>query len=198
MPSGCAYNGDMLDAQPLPKTYSGDLWRDRLAQTLVIGYQAAALLVYLAIPVLALSWIQGAKPLLVRWPFWDQTGLLFIPYSLGLICLGASLWVLRARSRDAAGRAFAVFATSLAICLGALFDLYTTQRLLSIWTLALALTGGALFNMGLVFPEEMAAARAQRHMALVGLSSSPRTGAARPIGHPVFCRPRRPFHRLAL
>jgi signal transduction histidine kinase len=146
----------MLDAQPLPKTYSGELWRDRLVYFLIISYQAAALLVYLAVPVLALGWLRRGEPLLARWPFWDQTGLLYIPYPLGLICLGASFWVLRTRHRDPAGRAFAVLATSLAICLGALFDLYSTQQLLSIWTLALALTGGALFNMGVVFPEEIA------------------------------------------
>jgi sigma-B regulation protein RsbU (phosphoserine phosphatase) len=92
---------------------------------------------------------------LQRWSSLDQFTLFVLPYLLGLTFLGSGMWVLRLRRRDAAGQAFAIFSTSVAIVLGAFFDLFTTQRLVGLWTLALGMTGGALFHMGLVFPEEL-------------------------------------------
>ena len=47
-----------------------------------------------------------------------------------------------------------MMSTSLAIVIGALFDLYTSHRFTYIWTLAAALSGGALIDLGLCFPQE--------------------------------------------
>lgn len=85
----------------------------------------------------------------------DQIAFFHIPYFLGLIYLGSGLWVLSLRRQDAAGRAFALFATAVALTLAGLFDLYTTHRLTALWTVSLALAGGALFNLALVFPQEV-------------------------------------------
>ena len=79
----------------------------------------------------------------------------FIPYIVGLIFLGISLWIFGLRRTESSGRAFALFATSVALGCAALFDLYTTHRLSLLWTFALACGGGALIDLALVFPQEI-------------------------------------------
>jgi signal transduction histidine kinase len=87
--------------------------------------------------------------------FTDQIAFLYIPYFIGLVYLLCSIWVFSLRRNDAAGRAFVMFSTSIAITLGTLFDLYTTQRFLYIWALALALSGGGMLIVAMVFPENL-------------------------------------------
>ena len=92
---------------------------------------------------------------LQNFPFGDQIGFLFIPYFIGLVYLLCSIWVFTLRRNDPAGRAFGIFATSVAIALGTLFDLYTTHRFVYLWTAALAFSGGGMFIVALVFPESI-------------------------------------------
>lgn len=91
---------------------------------------------------------------LSRLPFLDQVYYLYVPFLIGIIYLLSGLWVFSMRHRDSTGRAFATFTTSVGLGLAALFDLYTTHRLSYLWTIALALAGGSLFNLALIFPEE--------------------------------------------
>jgi signal transduction histidine kinase len=77
-----------------------------------------------------------------------------IPYIVGLLFVGISLWIFGMRHTESAGRAFALFATSVGIASAGLFDLYTTHRLSLLWTLALACAGGAMIDLALVFPQE--------------------------------------------
>jgi hypothetical protein len=88
-------------------------------------------------------------------PTVDRWAGLYIPYLVGLFFMLSSIWVFSLRRSDAAGRAFAIFAASAAIGLAGLFDLYTTHRLTYFWTLAIALAGGTLFNLALLFPQEL-------------------------------------------
>ncbi|HLF89552.1 MAG TPA: GAF domain-containing protein [Anaerolineales bacterium] len=90
---------------------------------------------------------------LQKFPIGDQIAFLFVPYFIGLVYLLCSIWVFSLRRNDAAGRAFVTFATSVAITLGTLFDLYTTHRFVYLWTFALALSGGGMYIVALVFPE---------------------------------------------
>ncbi|MBI4732295.1 MAG: hypothetical protein HY781_09280 [Chloroflexi bacterium] len=60
-------------------------------------------------------------------PARDQISFLYIPYLIGLVYLGVSLWIFGLRRTQTAGRAFALFASSVAIGSGALFDLFTTH-----------------------------------------------------------------------
>ncbi len=85
----------------------------------------------------------------------DAIGYFLVPYLIGLIYLASSLYVFFIRRGTPAGRAFSLFATSVAITTAGLFDLYTTNRLVFLWTLSLALAGGALFNLASLFPEEL-------------------------------------------
>jgi signal transduction histidine kinase len=96
---------------------------------------------------------------LQKFPIGDQVAFLFIPYFIGIVYLLCSLWVFSLRRNDAAGRAFAMFATSIAITLGTLFDLYTTHRFVHLWTFALAFSGGGMYIVALVFPESVGLVR---------------------------------------
>ena len=84
----------------------------------------------------------------------DQVAYFILPMLLSLIFLIVSAWTFGLRRNEPAGRAFSVFTTSLAILTGAIFNLYTSHSLTYIWTLAIGLAGGALLDLGLVFPQE--------------------------------------------
>lgn len=85
----------------------------------------------------------------------DRLRQLYIPYGVGLVYLAVSLWIYGLRRNEPAGRAFALFSSSVAIIAGGMFDLFTTQFLATLWSIALAVAGGALIDLGLVFPQEV-------------------------------------------
>jgi signal transduction histidine kinase len=84
----------------------------------------------------------------------DQLSYFVIPAFLSLIFLLISLWIFGLRRSEPAGRAFSVMTTSLAIVIGGLFDLYTAHYFTYLWTLSVAICGGALIMLALVFPQE--------------------------------------------
>jgi hypothetical protein len=47
-----------------------------------------------------------------------------------------------------------MMSTSIAIVIGSLFDLYSFHYFTYAWTMAAALSGGALIDLGLCFPQE--------------------------------------------
>ncbi|HLO30231.1 MAG TPA: GAF domain-containing protein [Anaerolineales bacterium] len=87
-------------------------------------------------------------------PVADRISYFVIPAILSLVFLGTSLWIFGLRRTESAGRAFSMMTTSLAIVIGAFFDLYTTHYFTLLWTAAAALCGGALIDLGLCFPQE--------------------------------------------
>jgi signal transduction histidine kinase len=99
--------------------------------------------------------VYTAEIQLRRLPTLDWLSYFVIPYTVGLIYLISGLYVFGVRRFDPAGRAFSLFTSSAAIVLAGLFDLYTTNQLTSIWTFALAVMGGALINLALLFPESV-------------------------------------------
>lgn len=89
---------------------------------------------------------------LVKFDFSDQFAYFYIPYLVGLVYLAAGVWVFAVRRQHVSGCTFAMFSASIAIIIGLIFDVLTTQRLLGFWTLALALTGGLAVALALFFP----------------------------------------------
>src|SRR5688572_7138965 len=77
-----------------------------------------------------------------------------LPSALSLIFLVISLWIFGLRRNEPAGRAFSLFTSSLAIVTGAYFNVVTTHEFTIMWTLACALSGGALIDLALSFPQE--------------------------------------------
>jgi signal transduction histidine kinase len=90
---------------------------------------------------------------LQRFPISDQIAYVVLPALLSFVFLGISLWIFGLRRTEAAGRAFSMMASSLAIGIGALLDLYAFHRFAYAWTMAVALTGGAVIDLALCFPQ---------------------------------------------
>ncbi|MEI7845531.1 MAG: GAF domain-containing protein, partial [Chloroflexota bacterium] len=84
----------------------------------------------------------------------DQVRFFYLPYLVGVIYLALSLWVFGLRRSDTAGQAFSIIASSTAILVGGLLDLYTSNHLTYLWVTAVTLIGAALIHLGLVFPQE--------------------------------------------
>jgi signal transduction histidine kinase/putative methionine-R-sulfoxide reductase with GAF domain len=93
----------------------------------------------------------------------------YIPSGLSLLFLVFSLWIFGLRRTEAAGRAFSVFASSLAIATGSTFDLYTTHTLTYFWTLGTALTGGSIITLAMTFPQESRIVISRPYLRWVGL-----------------------------
>src|SRR5258706_1490814 len=91
---------------------------------------------------------------LTKLTFSDQRQFFFIPYFIGLVYLGVSLWIFGLRRNETSGRAFSLFATSVAVAVGALPDLYTTHYLTYLWSFAVPMVGASMFHLGMVFPQE--------------------------------------------
>ena len=83
----------------------------------------------------------------------DRIAFYVIPAILSLVFLGLSLWIFGLRRTESAGRAFSMMSASVAIVIGTLFDLYSFHYFTYAWTLAAALSGGALIDLGLCFPQ---------------------------------------------
>jgi signal transduction histidine kinase len=91
---------------------------------------------------------------LSRFPNSDLTAYLVVPSIVSAAFFALSFWIFGLRRNEPAGRAFTLFASSMALVAGLFFDLYTTHRFSYIWALALPLAGGALFDLTLSFPQE--------------------------------------------
>ncbi len=87
-------------------------------------------------------------------PVADLIRLFWLPYVTGLAFLSLGAWVYTQRGKAYPGRAFALFCICAALVNGLMFDLITTHNAPALWTAAIAFQGGALFRLGLVFPED--------------------------------------------
>ncbi|MBK7918964.1 MAG: GAF domain-containing protein [Chloroflexi bacterium] len=83
--------------------------------------------------------------------FWNQFWLLYL---VGLIILLLGTLTFLARPEAEAAQVFAIFAVSVALIIGGLFDQITTQIFIRVWTLALAVVGGFTMLLAFIFPHE--------------------------------------------
>lgn len=93
---------------------------------------------------------------LSKFPFSDQIRFFYLPYFVALFYFVVSLWIFGIRRTETAGRAFSVFASSVALVTAGLLNLYTINfpLLTYLWLLGVALVGASLLHLGLVFPQE--------------------------------------------
>jgi signal transduction histidine kinase len=106
---------------------------------------------------------------LYAFPDSSRTIYFYFPSILSLLFLVVSFWIFGFRRTEAAGRAFSLFASSLAIVMGAFFNISTTHEFTYIWTLALGLAGGGLAALALVFPLEPRLVFARPYLRWVGI-----------------------------
>ncbi len=103
-----------------------------------------------------------------RLPASDRTAYLIVPSIVSVAFFALSFWIFGLRRNEPAGRAFALFASSMAIVAGTFFDLYTTHRFSYFWALALPLAGGALVDLTLSFPQEARFVMGRPYLRWVG------------------------------
>ncbi|HEX9016453.1 MAG TPA: GAF domain-containing protein, partial [Chloroflexota bacterium] len=101
-------------------------------------------------------------------PAADRTVYFVIPAIVSALFLAVGLWIFGMRRTESAGRAFSIFAASMSIGAGSFFDLYTTHVLTPVWTLGLALSGGALIDLALSFPHEFRGLARRPYLRWVG------------------------------
>ena len=84
----------------------------------------------------------------------DSSVYFYLPYLIGLIYIGVSLWVFSLRSKDPTGLTFSTFATSVGLVICLFFEFSTTHYSTYLWTTALCVAAGSLINLAFVFPRE--------------------------------------------
>jgi len=92
---------------------------------------------------------------LQSFPVFDQVALMVIPFFIGLVYLGCGLWVFSLRRYDATGQIFSTFSASVAVATAGLFEVSTTSRMTVLWTFCLAMIGGTMIHLALLFPEKV-------------------------------------------
>lgn len=98
----------------------------------------------------------------------DTTAYFTMPAIVSFLFLAISLAIFGMRRKETAGRSFAILSASLSIGTGSLFDLYTTHNLTPLWTLGLAMTGGALVDLALSFPQEARVVSGRPYLRWIG------------------------------
>jgi signal transduction histidine kinase/putative methionine-R-sulfoxide reductase with GAF domain len=88
-------------------------------------------------------------------PIGDQLGGFTIPYLSGLIFLVIGIYVFNLRRDDPAGRAFSLFCGSSAVALTGIYGARFDIRLATIEVIAIAAAGGALWDLGVIFPDRL-------------------------------------------
>jgi signal transduction histidine kinase len=124
------------------------LWGDKINLGILLVFQVIAVVVLASVPLMAETWLTSA-PIFSTFQRWVY---FYIPYFSGLVFLICSVWVFNQRRDDAVGQVFSLFASTAAIGLFCLFDVYTSQKLTALWVFSIALCGGALINLALLFP----------------------------------------------
>ncbi|MCJ7483743.1 MAG: hypothetical protein MUO31_12370, partial [Thermodesulfovibrionales bacterium] len=104
-----------------------------------------------------------------KFPPSDRTTYFVIPSILNFLFLVISWWIFGLRRTETAGRAFSLFATSLAIVIGSIFDVYTTHVITYVWTLSIGVAGGALVTLALSFPQELRLTLERPYLRWTGL-----------------------------
>jgi len=125
--------------------------RQRTSLGIVFIYQVLALMLLAVVPVVASKWnLTSPVP-----SAGDRWSYLYLPYIVAFIYMACGLWVFSLRGTEVAARAFASFTASVAIGIVSLFEVGTTHPLTSLWVFTFALAGGGLFDLALVFPQEV-------------------------------------------
>jgi hypothetical protein len=92
---------------------------------------------------------------LQRFPQADLVRLFWLPYLIGLVYLAIAVWVYRVRGNTRAGRTFVSFLTLSMLIPVLVFDISTTHRWTALYTISIALLGGTMINLAILFPAEL-------------------------------------------
>ncbi len=102
------------------------------------------------------------------YPVADRNAFLVLPAIISGIFLLMGLWIFGLRRTESAGRSFSIFASSLSIATGTLFNVYTTHEFTYLWTFAVAMVGASMIDMAMTFPQEFRPAIQRPYLRWVG------------------------------
>ena len=91
---------------------------------------------------------------LVSFPLKDMFLIFIVPYVVGMIYLGIGIWVYWVQGWGRAGQVFTGLCVSIALMVGALFDINTTHRLAVLWCAAVPFAAATAMHLAMVFPQE--------------------------------------------
>jgi hypothetical protein len=91
---------------------------------------------------------------LVPFPRTDLLRLFWLPYFVGLAYFVIGAWIYRVRGYTRPGRALAFFCFCVSATCTLYFDTESTHAGSTVWTVAIAMLGGALLSLAQRFPEE--------------------------------------------
>ncbi|HVN56120.1 MAG TPA: GAF domain-containing protein [Anaerolineaceae bacterium] len=149
MVSQPAVNGDLLGWQVAavegaPVSNSADL--ARALQSHLVDQSVS-------ISLRSASGVETIRQVSLRpFPETSRFTYLYFPYCVGLIYFLAALWIFILRGRSPSGQVFTLFTSSVAIVTAGLFDIFTTQQFVYLWSFSLALASGTLLHFGLLYP----------------------------------------------
>src|SRR5512139_2512774 len=83
----------------------------------------------------------------------EFVSLFVLPYGLGLVFLLIGIWVFRQRGNQRTSQVLALFAGTASVVFATYFDGSTTNRLQWLAYLAIGGSSGAIFSLGLIFPQ---------------------------------------------
>lgn len=145
--AGIAYPQRITRAAAQPLTSARDL-----DATLATRKAGEKILVFARLPD-GKQKIFPAFPL-TAFPPGDMLRLFWLPYVVGAVYLGIGAWIYRLRGNTRPGATLALFCTVTALTSALIFDAMTTHVMTVVWSVAVALVGGALIELALRFPEE--------------------------------------------
>lgn len=97
---------------------------------------------------------QTASVQLSHFPIQHLLTFFWLPYTVGLIYLGASYVIYRLRGLDHIGGLCIAFSITASIFLAGLFDYHTYHFLTPIWAFSYPFIGGMLLHFALIFPDK--------------------------------------------
>jgi signal transduction histidine kinase len=105
---------------------------------------------YLVLPIQAFRWYSRESLLLIEFIL-----AFILPYIVGLVLLSFSVWLLFMRPFNSQEQVQSIFFAASAFALGATFDMSVGGQFTPFWTIALGISGGALFHLALLTPTEL-------------------------------------------
>jgi len=158
----------------------------RFSQAIVLAYLVSGLLALASVPFFGSAW-----QFFRTQPRQDETVYFYVTYFIGVIFLASGFWIYAIRRHLAGGLAYGVFSTSAGLVIGLLYSILSatisSEEYLPIWFLALAMFGGSLLELAVLFPSEDAWVTRHPWLRLVGFIASLILGAlSLLLGRPIL------------
>jgi signal transduction histidine kinase len=146
-------------ARPRPFRFPMRLSK-QIIPLLILVYTLLVVLAFVIIPLEAFQGSQpvveagGASSIIQALPTGELASFFLLASLTGLLYLISGMVVFTLRPSETVGQVYAVLCAASAMSLMGLLDQFTTSQFTILWTASLALVGGTLIHLSVIFPEE--------------------------------------------